>query len=131
MTGLQSSRRGGRQTVVSRRAVLAAATVASALTLPGVASAGSVHLEQFVATGGSVQVSVVVRRSASFSVLLRTRTIGRTKLFLLGAHAPKGGPLIDTATTACDGAAGSWYCKASYEPLPPGTYTFRVARPSG
>ena len=115
---------------MSRCAVLAAAA-ASALTLPGVASAGSVHLEQFVATGGSVQVSVVVRRSASFSVLLRTRTIGRTKLFLVGAHAPKGGPLIDTATTACDGAAGSWYCKASYEPLPPGTYTFRVARPSG
>ena len=36
----------------------------------------------------------------------------------LGKHAPTGGPLIDTATTACDGAAGSFYCKGSYEPLP-------------
>lgn len=104
---------------------------ALALALPGAASAGSVHLEQFVSTGGTVQVSVVVRKAASFSVLLRTRTVGRTKLFLLGAHAPKGGPLIDTATTRCDGAAGSWYCKGSFEPLPPGTYIFRVVRPSG
>lgn len=115
----------------SAAGLAAVAVCVVALVLPGAASAASVHLEQFVAGGGSVQVSVVVRRPASFSVLLRTRTVGRTKLFLLGAHAPKGGSLIDTATTACDGAAGSWYCKGSYEPLPPGTYTFRVARPSG
>ena len=114
-----------------RRAAVAAFVAASTLAVPGVANAASVHLEQFVATGGSVQVSVVVRKPASFSVLLRTRTIGRTKLLLLGAHAPRGGPLIDTATTRCDGAAGSWYCKGSYEPLPAGTYTFRVVRPSG
>ena len=81
--------------------------------------------------GSSVEVSIVVRKAASFSVLLRTRTIGRTQLVLLGKHAPKGGPLLDTATTACDGAAGSFYCKASFEPLPPGMYTFRVRRPSG
>ena len=89
------------------------------------------RLEQFVTTGGSVQVSVVVRKPASFSVLLRTRTIGRTQLVLLGKHAPRGGPLLDTATTRCDGAAGSYYCTGSFEPLPPGTYTFRVRRPSG
>lgn len=118
---------------VAATALAAAAAAASAVALlvPAAAGAASLHLEQFVATGSSVQVSVVVRRPVSFSVLLRTRTVGRTKLFLLGAHAPKGGPLIDTATTACDGAAGSWYCKGSYEPLPPGTYTFRVVRPSG
>jgi len=114
----------------SAAAVVAVASVV-ALALPAVASAGTVHLEQFVTTGGSVQVSVVVRKSASFSVLLRTRTIGRTQLVLLGKHAPRGGPLLDTATTHCDGAAGSYYCKGSYEPLPPGTYTFRVRRPSG
>jgi hypothetical protein len=114
-------------------AAVALAALASvvALVLPGAAGAASVHLEQFVATGSSVEVSVVVRKPASFSILLRTRTVGRTKLVLLGAHAPKGGPLMDTATTACEGAAGSWYCKGSYEPLPPGTYTFRVVRPSG
>lgn len=112
-------------------AVVAVAAFVLALGLPGVASAGSVHLEQFVATRSSVQASVVVRRPASFSVLLRTRTVGRTRLFLLGTHAPQGGPLIDTSTSACDGAAGSWYCTGSYEPLPPGTYTFRIVRPSG
>ena len=104
---------------------------AVALVVPGAASAGSVHLEQFVTTAKSVQVSVVVRKSASFSVLLRTRTVGRTQLFLIGKHAPKGGALIDTATMRCDGAAGSFYCKGSFEPLPPGIYTFRVVRPSG
>jgi hypothetical protein len=31
----------------------------------------------------------------------------------------------------CDGAAGSYYCKGSFEPLPPGIYTFRVVRTSG
>ena len=111
----------------------ATALVVSSLVLaaPGAASAGSVHLEQFVSTGGRVQVSVVVRKAASFSVLLRTRTAGRTQLFVIGKKAPKGGPLVDTATTPCDGAAGSYYCKGSFEPLPAGTYTFRVARPSG
>jgi hypothetical protein len=112
-------------------AAAAAAVSALALGLPGAASAGSVHLEQFVTTGKSVQVSVVVRKAASFSVLLRTRTVGRTQLLLVGTHAPKGGPLLDTATTRCDGAAGSFYCKGSYEPLPPGVYTFRVVRRSG
>ena len=112
-------------------AVVAVVAFVLALGLPGVASAGSVHLEQFVATRSSVQASVVVRRPASFSVLLRTRTVGRTRLLLLGTHAPKGGPLIDTSTSACEGAAGSWYCRGSYEPLPPGTYTFRIVRPSG
>jgi hypothetical protein len=113
-----------------RRSTAAVVSVL-ALALPAAASAGTVHLEQFVTTGNSVQVSVVVRKAASFSVLLRTRTIGRTQLFLLGKRAPKGGPLVDTATTACDGAAGSYYCKGSFEPLPPGTYTFRVVRRSG
>jgi hypothetical protein len=115
---------------VRRAAAVALASVV-ALSLPAVAGAATVHLEQFVATGGSVQVSIVVRKPASFSVLLRTRTIGRTQLVLRGKHAPRGGPLLDTATTRCDGAAGSYYCSGSYEPLPPGTYTFRVRRPSG
>jgi hypothetical protein len=115
---------------VQRAAAVALASVV-ALSLPAAAGAATVHLEQFVATGGSVQVSVVVRKPASFSVLLRTRTTGRTQLVLLGRHAPRGGPLLDTATTRCDGAAGSYYCSGSYEPLPPGTYTFRVRRPSG
>ena len=111
--------------------MIAALVCACAFALPAIARAGSVHLEQYVATGSSVQVSVVVRRPASFSVLLRTRTVGRTQLRLLGVHAPRGGPLIDTKTTRCDGAAGSYYCQASYEPLPAGVYTFRIVRRSG
>jgi hypothetical protein len=111
--------------------VLTVAACACVLVLPAMGRAGSVHLEQYVASGSSVQVGVVVRKHASFSVLLRTRTVGRTQLRLLGAHAPKGSPLIDTNTTGCDGAAGSWYCKGRYEPLPPGTYVFRVVRNSG
>ena len=114
-----------------RPAALALLAAALALVLPAAAAAGSVHLEQHVVSGSSVQVTIVVRKPASFSVLLRTRTQGRTQLVLLGKHAPTGGPLIDTVTTSCDGAAGSFYCSGSYEPLPPGTYTFRVRRPSG
>jgi len=75
---------------------------------------------------GSRQVSVTVKKPAAFRILMRTSTQGRTRLYLLGAHAPRGGPLVDTKTYRCDGAAGSWYCKSSYEALPPGTYTFRV-----
>jgi hypothetical protein len=116
---------------VRRLSVLAVVGGACVLALPGLGRAGSVHLEQYVASGSSVQVGVVVRKHASFSVLLRTRTVGRTQLRLLGAHAPKGGPLIDTSTTRCEGAAGSWYCKARYEPLPPGIYVFRVVRRLG
>ena len=108
-----------------------AIAAAFALLLPGTASAGSVNLQQHVSPSGSVQVTIVVRKAASFSVLLRTRTQGRTQLFLLGKNAPKGGALIDTATTACEGAAGSFYCRGSYEPLPAGSYTFRVVRKSG
>ena len=35
---------------------------------------------------------------------------------------------MDTTTYACEGAAGSWYCRGAFEPLPRGTYTFRVRR---
>jgi hypothetical protein len=116
---------------VPRFPFLAAIAAAGALVVPAAASAGSVSLEQHVTSGSSVQVTIVVRKPASFSVLLRTRTQGRTQLVLLGKHAPAGGALIDTATAACEGAAGSFYCRGSYEPLPPGTYTFRVVRRSG
>ena len=65
-----------------------------------------------------------VRLDARFAQGLRDAR--RYRVYLLGMHAPKRGPLIDTKTYHCDGAAGSWYCKGSYEALPPGTYTFRV-----
>ncbi len=80
--------------------------------------------------GRSSSVTIQTHKAASFRVLLRVPTQGRAKLFLFGKTAPKGGPLIDTSPTAqapaCEGAAGSFYCRASYEPLPKGTYTWRI-----
>ncbi len=110
-----------------------AAAVFAALALPAVALAvgpAKVFFEDTIPSGSSSSVTIVTHRPAAFKVLLRVPTAGRAKLFLLGKHAPKGGPLITTSNTspatACDGAAGSFYCKASYEPLPKGTYTWRI-----
>lgn len=113
------------------RSASLAVLAAAALALPAAAGAGSIDLRQHVAPRGSIQVTIVVRKPASFRVLLRTRTQGRTQLVLLGKKAPKGGPLMDTATSACEGAAGSLYCSAAYEALPPGAYAFRIKRPTG
>ncbi len=85
-----------------------------------------VNFEDTVPSGSSSSVTIQTHRAAAFKVLLRVPTAGRAKLFLLGKTAPKGGALIDTKTYACDGAAGSFYCKGSYEPLPKGTYTWRI-----
>jgi hypothetical protein len=108
------------------------AVAAIALLVPAAALAMSqVFFEDTIPSGSSSSVTVTTHKAASFSVRLRVPTAGRAKLYLLGKHAPKGGPLIRTSNTsgqssACQGAAGSFYCKASYEPLPKGTYTWRV-----
>ena len=109
------------------------AAMVAALSLPVVAfGAGlaKIYFEDTVPRGGSSSVTITTHRPASFRVLLRVPTAGRAKLYLLGKHAPKGGPLIQTSntapTTACEGAAGSFYCRGSYEPLPRGTYTWRI-----
>ena len=106
---------------------LLAIAIVAAVTAPTAGAVGAkLTYQDTLPRNGSRQVSVTVKKPASFRVLMRTSTQGRTRLYLLGAHAPKGGPLIDTKTYRCDGAAGSWYCRGSYEALPPGTYTFRV-----
>ena len=105
--------------------------VAAALVAPAAAIAASVTYNDTVVKGKPVSVTVVAHRAASFRVVLRVSTQGRTQLFLTGKHAPRGGALIDTKTSACEGAAGSFYCKGSYEPLPAGTYTWRIVRVSG
>ena len=91
------------------------------------AAGGKVYFQDMVPSGKSSSVTIQTHKAASFSVLMRVPTTGRAKLFLLGRTAPKGGPLIDTKTFGCQGAAGSWYCKASYEPLPKGKYTWKLA----
>jgi hypothetical protein len=101
---------------------------ALALAIPVAAHAkGKVFFEDTIPAGKSASVTFTVQKAASFRVVLRVPTQGRAKLFLTGKTAPKGGPLIDTKTHACEGAAGSFYCRASYEPLPKGTYTWRIA----
>ena len=106
---------------------LVAVTLA-ALLVPAVALAkGKLFFEDTLRSGTSSAVMIQTHRAAAFRVVLRAPTQGRAKLFLVGRNAPKGGPLIDTKTYACEGAAGSFYCSASYEPLPKGTYTWRVS----
>ena len=94
-------------------------------------AAASVTYSDSVRVGKPVSVTVTTYGPTAFRVLLRVQTQGRTQLFLIGKNAPKGSALIDTKTSACEGAAGSFYCKASYEALPAGTYTWRVVRVSG
>ncbi len=113
------------------RAVAVAALVALVVPVAALATGpAKVYLEDTVPRSGASSVTFTTHRPASFRVLLRVPTAGRAKLYLTGAHAPKGGPLLQTSNTspnsACEGAAGSFYCRASYEPLPKGTYTWRV-----
>ena len=114
------------------RKLATVSAVVLALVVAAVAMAASnVTYNDSVSVGKPVSFTVKTYRPTVFKVLLRVQTIGRTQLFLLGKHAPKGGALIDTKTYACDGAAGSYYCKASYDALPAGTYTWRIVRVSG
>ena len=108
------------------RTLLAAASIA--LLVPAVALAkGQVFFEDTIPSGSSSSVTITTHKAASFRVLLRAPTAGRAKLSLTGKNAPKGiNPLIDTKASSCSGAAGSFYCKAAYEPLPKGRYTWRI-----
>ena len=113
------------------RAVAVAVIVMLAVPAAALAAGtGKVYFQDTVPKAGASSVTITTHRPASFRVLLRVPTAGRAKLFLTGAHAPTGGPLIKTSNTApspaCEGAAGSFYCRGSYEPLPKGTYTWRV-----
>ncbi len=109
------------------RRLVAVSAVVLALAVVAVAvAAANVTYNDSVSVGRPVSVTVKTYGPTAFKVLLRVQTQGRTQLFLTGKHAPKGGALIDTKTYACDGAAGSFYCKGSYEAQPAGTYTFRV-----
>jgi hypothetical protein len=112
-----------------RRRTALLALIAATFAVPAIAFAagGKVFFQDTVPSGTSSSVTITTHHASSFEVLLRVPTAGRAKLFLLGKTAPKGGPLIDTKTYACEGAAGSFYCKGSFEPLPAGTYTWKIA----
>lgn len=103
------------------------AAVIAAVAIPAAALAkGQIFFEDTVPAGKSSYVRFNTHKAASFRVVLRVPTQGRGQLFLLGKKAPKGGPLIDTKTFDCEGAAGSFFCRASYESLPKGTYAWRI-----
>jgi hypothetical protein len=103
-----------------------AVLVALAVPASALAAGGKLFFEDTVPSGSFSSVSVRTHKATAFRVLLRVPTQGRAKLFLLGRNTPRGGPLIDTKTFGCEGTAGSFYCRASYETLPKGTYTWRV-----
>ena len=112
-------------------AVVAVVLVVPALAVAAGPGPAKVFFEDTLPRTSSSSVRITTHRPASFRVLLRVPTAGHAKLFLTGKHAPKGGgPLIATSNTApnaaCEGAAGSFYCRGSYEPLPAGTYTWRI-----
>jgi hypothetical protein len=110
---------------VSRVALVVA--LAAAVAVPTTALAkGKIVFNGTIPAGKSSVVTFTVHKAAAFRVALRVPTQGRAKLFLTGKSAPSGGPLIDTKTFACEGAAGSFYCRAAYEPLPKGTYRWRI-----
>lgn len=110
---------------------LVAVLAAVALVLPVTAAAASVTYRDTIPAGKSGQVAVTARSAASFEVVLRVPATGRTQLFLGGRGAPRGGPLIDTATSACPRSGAIRVCRGRYEPLPTGTYTWRIRRVSG
>ena len=115
------------------RPVLVVAVLAAALVPAGAigATRAKIFFEDSLPSGRASTVAIKTHRPASFRVLLRVPTAGKATLYLLGKTAPKGGALIHTSnrspnSSGCQGAAGSFYCKVSLEPLPKGTYTWRV-----
>ena len=109
------------------RALAVVGTIALLIPASALAATkGKLFFEDTIPAGQFSAVAFKTHRPASFRVLLRVPTQGRAKLFLRGKTAPKGGPLIDTKSFACEGAAGSFFCKAAFEPLPKGTYTWRI-----
>ena len=71
---------------------------------------------------------VVAAKPAAFKVRLVVPKAAHVTLSLTGVHAPKGGPLIDTATFGCTVAGALRTCTASYEALPAGRYTWVVRK---
>src|SRR4051812_33191156 len=99
-------------------AALASLAVPAAGGASGSATATSIVFVDSIPKFGGARISIKARKPPSFRILLRAPTQGRTQLRLEGAHAPNGGPLLDTKTTGCEGAAGSFFCRGSFEPLP-------------
>ena len=112
-----------------RRALVLATVVA--LAAVSTAGAASITFRDTVPTGESRSITVSAQSRIAFEVVLRVPATGRTQLFLQGRRAPRGGPLIDTRTYRCPRTGAFRICRARYEALPPGTYTWRARRVAG
>lgn len=111
-----------------KRAILLSAVLVLSTAAGAHAAPRKLVYEDTLPAHGAGTVSLTVRGPAALRLVLRSSTQGRTRLYLLGKTAPKGGPLFDTKSGGCDGAAGSYFCRGAFEALPRGTYTFRVRR---
>lgn len=89
-------------------------------------AASRLTFEDTLARNQSSSVTVTVHRKPAFRLKLKAPTAGRTRLYLTGRNAPAGGPILDTKTSDCSGAAGTFVCSSSLESLPKGTYKFRI-----
>ncbi|MFN0155511.1 MAG: hypothetical protein ACKVUT_14145 [Gaiella sp.] len=107
-------------------ALLTAVALVAALAVVQSAAAGRIVYTNVVPSQGAKEFTIRVHKPASFRIRLRVPTQGRARLYLLGATAPSGGPLIDTKTYDCEGTAGSFFCSGAFEPLPAGRYTFKL-----
>jgi len=103
-------------------------SVAALVAVPATAApTARVFFEDMVPAGKSSYVRFQTHKPASFRIVLRVPTQGRAQLSLLGKKAPKSDrPLVDTKTDACEGAAGSFFCRSAFERLPKGTYAWRI-----
>ena len=114
--------------------LLAALAAAISVSAAGAAPAAKISFADVVRPGKSLNLSLTTHEATAFRVVLRVPKQGRAQLFLTGPRAPRGGPLIDTKTYRCEGAAGTFYCRAAYEALPKGAFRWRVrwlgARPA-
>ena len=104
------------------------AAVAAGVVIPASALAkGNLVFEDTVPAGKSSSVTITTHATASFRVVLQVPTQGRAELVLVGrTELEKGRFTIDVKSYACEGAAGSAYCRGAYKALPKGTYTWRV-----
>lgn len=101
------------------------------VALPAVAAANSKTFTAELPSGeGGASYTVRPAGTAAFAVSLRVPVGVRVRLSLAGRGAPKG-VLIDTARSGCPRSGAVRVCRASYEPLGKGTYTWRLSKLGG
>jgi hypothetical protein len=109
-----------------RSIALVVALAAILVVPPALAAGGRLAFADDVPPNKWTSVEIRTSEPATFRVVLRVPIAGRAQLFLTGKGARRGGPLIDTITSNCEGAAGSFTCRATYAAVRPGKYRWRL-----